>query len=150
MINPRANGSTLYLHGLKQYLSHFAGRPAVFVTAQAPEHANTHQAWSKFEEALGLPDGTPALTVGDEIRLTPIGLPAIESVVDYVEPGEDFLALRSTNGLYRFHSLERLGMSIAIGHYIYLNNDETVSDRDRHDLEQQWQSWVDGISERAK
>lgn len=133
------------MHTLKQYLTYFVGRPAVFVTGQAPEHANTHQAWTRLEEALGLPDSTTALTVGDEIRLMPTGLPAIEGVVDYVESGEDFLAVRSTNGLYRFHSLERIGMSMAIGHYLYLTEGETVNERDRQELEQQWRDWLDGL-----
>ena len=119
-------------------MTHFSGRPAIFVTAQAPDHANTHQAWTQLEEALGLPDGASARAVGDEVRVVPTGLPTIEGAVDYVEPGEDFLAVRSRRGLYWFHSLERIGMSIAIGHYLYLDDDETAHDQDRHDLEQQW------------
>ena len=53
--------------------------------------------------------------MGDAVRLTPKGLPVIDGVIDYVQPGEDFLAVRTADGLYRFHSLERIGVSIAVG-----------------------------------
>lgn len=138
-------GWNLYMHTLKQYLTHFVGRPAMYVTAQAPEHANTHQAWQQLEQALGLLEGSAHLTVGDEIRLTPTGLPAIEGVVDYVEPGEDFIAVRTQDGLYRFHSLERIGMPIAIGHYLYLSDDRRPDTSDRENVERQWQTWLGRI-----
>src|SRR5699024_4356766 len=110
---------------LEQYLTHFSDRSAVFVTGQAPEYANTHEAWVMLERALGLQVDSLSMNVGDPIRLTPEGLPVIEGIVDYVEPGEDFLAVRTDDALYRFHSLERMGMPIAFGHYLYTSNGDT-------------------------
>ena len=134
-------GWDMYLHTLKQYLTYFTGRSAVFVTAQAPEPANTHAAWIQLEQALGLTEGSSNLNVGDAVRLTPQGLPVIEGVVDYIQPGEDFLAVRAADGLYRFHSLERMGMPIAIGHYLYTDGDANT-EVDRRDIEQAWQNWL--------
>lgn len=125
-------GWDLYLHTLAQYLKYFAGRPATYVEAQAPPAASTHEAWRTLEQALGL--AGPA-TLGETVRLAPDGLPLIEGVVDYVQPGEDFLAVRADDGLYRFHSLEPMGMAIAIGHYIY-------ADIDREATAKAWESWL--------
>jgi uncharacterized protein YndB with AHSA1/START domain len=125
-------GWDLYLHTLAQYLRFFADRPATYVEAQAPPAAATEQAWSVLERGLGL---TGPVGLGERVRLTPEGLPAIEGVVDYVQPGEDFLAVRAGDGLYRFHSLARMGMPIAVGHYIYAE-----VDRDR--TEKAWQAWL--------
>lgn len=136
-------GWDMYLHTLQQYMTHFPGRSAIFVTGQAPEHAHTHEAWVTLERALGLPDGSTSLKVGDPVRLTPEGLPVLEGVIDYVEPGEDFLAIRSSDGLYRFHSLELMGMPIAIGHYIYSVNDDADASADREAIEQAWDTWLE-------
>lgn len=128
-------GWDMYLHTLAQYLAHFAGRPSAYVTAQAPDGAVTHDSWVALERALGL-DGP--LEVGDQVHLTPEGLDPIKGVVDYVVPGEDFLAVRGGDGLYRFHSMERMGMPIAIGHYIY-------DDVDREQVEQRWSGWLERV-----
>ncbi|OAV61835.1 SRPBCC family protein [Enteractinococcus helveticum] len=138
-------GWNLYMHTLKQYLTYFAGRPAVYVAAQAPDHANTHQAWQQLEQALGLPDGSAQFTVGDEIRLEPSGLSVIEGIIDYVEPGEDFLAVRSQDGLYRFHSLERIGMPVALGHYRYGAALQPLDEEQRKTEEQAWQAWLQNV-----
>lgn len=134
-------GWDMYLHTLEQYLTYFSGRSAIFVTGQAPEHANTHAAWVQLEQALGLPRVSSSLKVGDAVRLTPEGLPVIDGVIDYIQPGEDFLAVQTADGLYRFHSLERIGMSIAIGHYFYAERGANI-DADRSDIEQAWQDWL--------
>src|SRR5699024_9386296 len=128
-----------------QYLTYFPGRQAVFATGQAPDHANTHEAWLKLTAALGLSGGTAALSVGDTVRLTPAGLPAIDAGIDYIQPGEDFLAVPADDGLYRFHSLERMGMPSAFGHYLYATSEEAELDLDRSALEQKWQSWLNRL-----
>lgn len=136
-----SHGWDIYLHNLREYLTRFTDRPAVFVTGQAPETANTHAAWEQLEQALGL--SGQELSIGDAVRLAPEGLPVLDGVVDYVQPGEDFLGVRSDDGLYRFHSLERMGMPIAFGHYVYQADGETVTDRQT--LQDAWQSWINGV-----
>lgn len=130
-----ALGWDLYLHTLAQYLKYFPGRPATFVSVQAPPAAASEQAWSVLTKGLGL---TGPVELGASVRLTPEGLPPIEGVVDYVQPGEDFLAVRTGDGLYRFHSLAKMGMPIAVGHYIY-------TDIDRAEAEKAWKSWLDRL-----
>ena len=127
-----ARGWDMYLHTLAQYLEYFPDRPATYVEAQAPPTATTADAWAELEKALGLPRRAE---LGDEVRLTPDGLPPIEGVVDYVEPGDDFLAVRAADGLYRFHSMERMDMPIAIGHYLY-------TDVDREAVQTAWSDWL--------
>lgn len=79
--------------------------------------------------------------MGDAVRLTPKGLPVIDGVIDYVQPGEDFLAVRTADGLYRFHSLERIGVSIAVGHYFYTESGPNF-DVDQNAIEKAWQDWL--------
>src|SRR5699024_4904749 len=80
-------GWDLYMHTLQQYLTYFQNHTAVFVTAEAPEHAKTKAAWRKLEDALRMPCSSGDLRVDDEIWLRPKGLPAIRGVVDYIQPG---------------------------------------------------------------
>lgn len=131
-----ARGWDMYLHTLAQYLKHFAGRPAAYVEAQAPASSSTEEAWSVLESALGL---TGPVGLGDEVRLTPEGLPVIDGVVDYVEPGDDgFLAVRGSDGLYRFHSMAIMDMPIAVGHYLYTEVDREQAERD-------WREWLERV-----
>jgi uncharacterized protein YndB with AHSA1/START domain len=129
------HGWDMYLHTLAQYLKYFPGRTAAYVTAQAPPAAAAREAWSTLEKGLGL---TGPVELGERVRLTPEGLPPIEGIVDYVQPGEDFLAVRTDDGLYRFHNLTIMGMPIAVGHYIY-------ADIDRESTEKAWKSWLDRL-----
>jgi hypothetical protein len=129
-------GWDMYLHTLAQYLKHFPDRPATYIEAQAPPGATTKEAWTALEHALGL---TGPADLGQRVRLTPDGLPPIEGVVDYVEPGDDFLAVRADDGLYRFHSMAAMDMPIALGHYLY------TDDVDREVTESAWKEWLDRV-----
>lgn len=128
-------GWDMYLHTLSQYMRHFADRPAVFVTAQGPQSSATPEGWAVLERALGI-DGPVEL--GQQLRLTPQGLPALEGVVDYVYPGVNFLGLRTADGLYRFHDNSAMGLPQAVGHYIY---DEV----DREAVQRAWEEWFERV-----
>ena len=129
------HGWDMYLHTLAQYLKHFAGRPAAFVVAEGPASSATPEAWKTLEHALGV-DGPVQL--GQELRLTPEGLPVLEGVVDYAHPGVDFIGLRTDDGLYRFHERSVMGLPIAVGHYLY-------REVDREQTEQAWKDWLDRV-----
>jgi hypothetical protein len=58
--------------------------------------------------------------------------------VDYVEPGEDFLAVCTSDGPYRFHSLAIMGMPIAVVHNPY-------TDIDRDSTEKAPKAWLDRL-----
>lgn len=47
----------------------------------------------------------------------------------------NFLALRTSDGLYRFHDNSAMGLPQAVGHYIY-------TDIDRAATEQAWSDWL--------
>lgn len=130
-----AHGWDMYLHTLAQYLEHFAGRPAVFVTAQGPAASAAPGSWAVLETALGVQGPYER---GQQLRMTPEGLPPLEGVVDYADPGDDFIGLRTADGLYRFHEMSAMGMPIAVGHYIY-------DDIDREATEQAWSGWLERV-----
>src|SRR5690625_245457 len=64
-------GWDMYLHTLAQYLKHFAGRPACFVTAEGPPSSATPDSWATLEKALGV---AGPFEQGQPLRLTPQGL----------------------------------------------------------------------------
>ncbi|WP_314174012.1 SRPBCC family protein [Streptomyces winkii] len=128
-------GWDMYLHTLAQYVKYFPGRPATYVEAEAPPATSAEESWPALQRALGL---TGPVGVGEPVKLSPEGLPAIEGVVDYVEPGGDLLAVRTSDGLYRFHNRADMGMPIAVGHYLY-------APTDRESTQKAWKSWLDGL-----
>lgn len=131
-----AYGWDMYLHTLAEYLKHFPGQPAHFVTAQGPPSSAGEGSWAKLEEALGVKG---PFEEGQQLRLTPVGLPALDGVVDFAYPPfVNFLALRTDDGLYRFHDNSAMGMPQAVGHYIY-------ADVDRQATEQAWADWLAGV-----
>jgi uncharacterized protein YndB with AHSA1/START domain len=122
-------GNPMYLHKLAQYLKYFRGRTATPIDAYGLQVADREQAWDVFRRGLGL---TGPVAEGDQVRLTPERLPAIEGVVDYETP--DFLGVRTSDGLYRF--IYGLGGTVVLGHHIF------SADVDQKETEQAWQSWL--------
>src|SRR5699024_8221395 len=114
---------------------HFAGRPAVFVTAQGSAASAVPGSWAMREKALGVEGPYER---GQHLRMTPEGLPPLEGVVDFAYPGYEFIGLRTADGLYRFHEMSAMGMPIAVGHYIY-------DDVDREAAEQAWTHWLERV-----
>jgi uncharacterized protein YndB with AHSA1/START domain len=122
-------GNPMYLHKLAQYLKYFRGRTVTPIDVYGPQVADRERAWAGFRAGLGL---TGAVAEGDQVRLTPEGLPPIEGVVDFVSP--DFLGVRTSDGLYRF--IYGLGGTVVLGHHIF---SDVV---DQKETEQAWQSWL--------
>ncbi|ATL70449.1 SRPBCC family protein [Nocardia terpenica] len=128
-------GWNMYLHTLSEYLKYFSARRATYVEAQAPAVGAATEAWPTLRKALGVPD---QIRLGDQVRLTPDGLPPIEGVIDYAESPAHFLAVRTDDGLYRFHNLTALNMPIAVGHHIF-------ADIDREATVRAWKDWLDRL-----
>jgi uncharacterized protein YndB with AHSA1/START domain len=127
-------GWDMYLHTLAQYLRHFPGRAATYIEAEAPQSSADASAWPVLLRALGLPE---AVGPGDAVRVTPDGLEPLAGTVDYL--AADFLGIRTSDALYRFHGRAALGMTIAVGHHLY---------RDGVDPERTtraWRTWLDGV-----
>ena len=128
------HGWDMYLHTLALYLKHFAGRPAAYVEAEAPESSAADSAWPVLLGALGV---SGPVGPGDPVRLALDGLDPIEGVVDYVGP--TFLGIRTSDALYRFHGRAPLGMPIAVGHHVYRD------DVDTERATEQWRAWLAGV-----
>lgn len=126
-------GWDMYLYTLSQYLRYFPGRFATFITASGPPASATKEAWEVLERGLGLTD---RVDVGDAVRLTPDGLEPLDGVVDY--GGPEFLGVRTSAGLYRFHGLSPLSMPIAVGHHVF-------GDVDRERTNRAWETWLHGL-----
>jgi uncharacterized protein YndB with AHSA1/START domain len=122
-----ARGWGLYFHTLALYLSAFRGEPATYVVAEGPESANTAEAWRWLLSAIG------TSTEGDKVELRVPGLEPVVGVLDYYGPSH--VGIRTDEALLRFHGRNLLGMSVAIGHHYY-------GDQDAERLQNAWQSWL--------
>ena len=72
-----SEGDPMYLHKLVQYLTYFPGRYATSIDAHGPPIPDRAAAMAAFRRGLGLDDG---VAEGDQVRLTPDGLPSIDGV----------------------------------------------------------------------
>lgn len=124
------HGWDMYLHTLAEYLRHFAGRRAVYVTADGPAASAPESAWPVLLGALGL---GMAPVQGEGVRLVPDGLEPIDGVADWVGPA--FLGVRAEEALYRFHGRAMIGMPIAVGHHLY-------TDADAARESEAWATWL--------
>lgn len=131
-------GWDMFFANLAAYLRHFADRSVVNVVTMGFTTAPRDEAWTTFHRALGLA-GPPS--VGDEVRLAPVGLPEITGVVDLATP--EFLGVRSTDALYRFGAEGTDGCGVSAYHYLYGAHhlDDTSADA-RQDA---WQQWLTGL-----
>ena len=98
--------TAFYYHSLGEYLRHFAGRDASYVTAQAPE-TSADGGFAVLRRALGVPSGVAA---GDRVRLS--GPAPISGVVDYATGM--FLGVRDETALYRFYGRDRWGWPVGV------------------------------------
>jgi uncharacterized protein YndB with AHSA1/START domain len=122
-------GDPMYIQKLAEYLKYFRGRTATPIDVYGPQVPDGEQAWARIRSGLGLPG---AVAEGDNVRLTPDGLPPIEGVVDYVSP--ETLGVRTSDGLYRF--IYGLGGTVVLGHHIFADVEEQATER-------AWQAWLE-------
>jgi uncharacterized protein YndB with AHSA1/START domain len=127
-------GWDMYLHTLAEYLTHFPGRAATYIEAEGPQSSSEESAWPVLLRALGV---STSAAQGDRVRLDVDGLDPIDGVVDYVT--SNFLGVRTSDALYRFHGRAPIGMTIAVGHHRY------GEDIDREREARGWQGWLDGV-----
>jgi uncharacterized protein YndB with AHSA1/START domain len=122
-------GDPMYIQKLAEYLKYFRNRTATPIDVYGPQVPDREQAWARIRSGLGLPS---AIADGDQVRLTPDGLPTMEGVVDYVSP--ETLGVRTSEGLYRF--IYGLGGTVVLGHHIYADVDQQATER-------AWQTWLE-------
>ncbi len=128
-------GWAMFFANLATYLEHFAGRPVHNAMSMGFTAVSRDEAWAVLHDALGL---AKRPQVGDEVHLTPDGLPAIDGVVDLAT--REFLGVRSAGALYRFGA-EGSGVAAGCGvsayHYSY--------DPAEHVDAQRWQEWLSAL-----
>jgi uncharacterized protein YndB with AHSA1/START domain len=124
-------GWEMYFHTLGQYLRHFPGRIATYVTAPGPAASARAQEWPRLLAALGL---SAEPRVGDPVRITVPGVPPVDGQVDYAGPS--FVGVRSGDALYRFHGRAVLGLPVAVGHHLY------AGDPDPAATGRAWEAWL--------
>jgi uncharacterized protein YndB with AHSA1/START domain len=129
-------GWDMYFHTLGQYLTHFAGRPAVYLEAEAPPASAKPEAWAQLVAALGL---TEPVEMGAAVRFDLPGVGPVEGVVDYVTPA--FIGLRASLALIRFHGRARIGMPVAVSQHTYVSTFDVAS------AKQGWEAWLAGVFE---
>jgi len=126
-------GGAMYFATLVAYLTHFAGRTATPISAAGPMVPDARSMFDRVPAALGL-SAEPA--VGDRVRVTPEGLPAIDGVVDVIN--SDAIGLRTSDALYRF--VRGFFGPIVVTHHVFA---EGV---DRKETEQAWRAWLARVS----
>jgi hypothetical protein len=127
-------GWDMYLHTLGQYLVHFAGRPALYLEAEAPPSSAEADGWGRLLAALGLAE---PVEVGAAVRIDLPGVGPVEAVVDYATP--TFVGLRAPLALIRFHGRGGLGMPVAVSQHTYVATFDVASAR------RGWESWLAGV-----
>lgn len=123
-----------YLHTLSEYLRHFAGRRASYVSLEAPDASRRPDALDAVRRALV---GTGEVTEGERVRLAPPGLDPVEGVVDYARP--NFIGVRTADGLYRFFGRNAWGMPVGVSLHLFADGVE------RDKTEQAWRAWLDDL-----
>jgi hypothetical protein len=125
--------TTFYNHSLSEYVLHFAGREAVYVSAEGPE-VSAQGGFAALRRALGLQQDVAA---GDRVRLTPAGLEPIEGVVDYET--DAFLGVRSDEALYRFYGRDAWGYPVGVAHHLFGSGVDAAAQ------EKAWGDWLSGV-----
>ena len=126
-----AQGWDMYLHTLAQYLHHFPGQHAVYAEAEGPPSSARPEAWPRLLDALGL---TEPVTEAASVHLELAVVPAIDGVVDYV--ATNFVGLRTSDGLIRFHGRAPIGLPVAVSHHAYGGRPDPDA------TARAWESWL--------
>ena len=122
--------TSLYNHTLGQYLEHFAGKPATYVSADAPEGGS----FSVVREAIGL---TESSAVGDMVTFDVPGFGTVEATVDYLTPA--MVGLRTPHALLRFYGRDAFGWPVGAAHHLFDASVEPAK------AQQAWENWLSAI-----
>ncbi|WP_410586853.1 SRPBCC family protein [Amycolatopsis sp. lyj-23] len=119
-------GGALFFRTLVEYVTHFAGRTAVPVTAFGPPVGDWDRAWTQLGVALGLA-GRPA--EGERVRL------GREGVVYAVN--DQAVGVRTPDAMYRF--LRGFHGPMVASHHLFAPGTDPVTE------EKAWGEWLDRV-----
>ncbi|MFE2536812.1 SRPBCC domain-containing protein [Streptomyces sp. NPDC059371] len=123
-----------YLHTLREYVTHFAGRPVAFATFDGPGVSATSDAFAAVGTALGLPDGTAE---GARVRAKGPGGDDFDAVLDYRNPY--FIGLRTDGALIRFFGRGRWGAPVGMSVHDFAPGADAKAN------ETAWKGWLDEV-----
>ncbi|MET9791937.1 SRPBCC family protein [Streptomyces canus] len=131
-----AKHTDFYLHTLREYLTHFAPRPAAFATFDGPEASKAPDALAAVGRALGVGEDVAAGT-----RVTVHGPDTFDAMVDFRNPY--FIGLRTERSLTRVFGRNHWGHPVGISLHDF------ASDTDIKECESEWQAWLNGVFNQA-
>ncbi|MFZ0325328.1 MAG: SRPBCC domain-containing protein [Actinomycetes bacterium] len=123
-----------YLDTLRQYVEHFAGRRAVYLSVDAPARSAGHDAMAILQRGLGI--GGPA-SVGQTIAVPVSEGLSQQAVVDFW--GDQFIGLRSVDALYRFFGRDAWGGPLSLSIHAFA---ESV---DEARTSEAWSRWLGSL-----
>ncbi|GAA1665699.1 SRPBCC domain-containing protein [Fodinicola feengrottensis] len=121
-------GLRLFFRTLVEYVTHFAGRAAIPVTAFGPPVENWDAVWPMLGQALGL---DRAAVSGDQVRVPVPDHGLVDGVVYFVNP--DTVGIRTDDALYRF--MRGFRGPLVAAHHVF-------ADIDPMRAEQAWRTWL--------
>jgi uncharacterized protein YndB with AHSA1/START domain len=129
-----AKHTDFYLHTLREYLTHFAPRPAAFATFDGPEASKAADALEAVARALGVGEGVAA---GTSVRVH--GPDEFDAVIDFRNPY--FIGLRTDRGLTRIFGRNHWGHPVGIS----LHDFTPGAESEIKECEAAWQGWLNGV-----
>ncbi|MFI6545961.1 SRPBCC domain-containing protein [Streptomyces prunicolor] len=125
--------NAFYLHTLREYVTHFAGRPVAFSTFDGPDASTTADAFGVVGRALGLADDTAE---GARVEVRGPEGQFLDAVLDFRDPY--FIGLRTDSALIRFFGRNHWGAPVGISVHDF------APDADAKTNELAWRNWLDG------
>ncbi|MFG2311664.1 SRPBCC domain-containing protein [Streptomyces sp. NPDC048566] len=123
-----------YLHTLREYVTHFAGRPVAFASAAGPAASSAAGSFAAVGRALGLADGTAA---GAAVRVQGPDGAQFDAVVDYRDPY--FIGLRTDDALVRFFGRDHWGAPVGVSVHDF------APDAGPGAGGSPWKRWLEGV-----
>jgi len=135
MYDGASRHTSFYQHTLAQYLRHFNGRHAAYVTASGPDASREPGSFGRTIAAMGIGDGA---SVGDRVSFEVEGYGTVDGEIDYLR--ENFLGIRSADALYRVFGREVYGGEpVSVSHHLFADGIDVDS------AQAAWQRWIDGV-----
>ncbi|WP_328616128.1 SRPBCC domain-containing protein [Amycolatopsis sp. NBC_00355] len=122
-------GGALFFRTLVEYVTHFAGRAAVPVTAFGPPVGDWDTAWATLGAALGL---SARPMTGDRVRLEPDGREPVEGVVYAVN--DQSVGIRVPDAMIRF--IRGFHGPMVAAHHVFTPGVDAAAE------EKAWSSWL--------
>lgn len=121
--------TAFYHHTLGEYLTHFKGAAATYISADGPEASGFDQ----VRDALGVTDTTKQ---GDTVKCDVPGVDTVEAVVDYLTPA--FIGLRTDDALLRFYGRDAFGWPVGLAHHLFGETDAEKANK-------AWENWLTAL-----